>query len=143
MQPPRIAVLLALAGILFGSGAAAAPKGNRSVQRERQRERPIRGCPAFRQTRIGNEGLRFELRNTCGFPVGCTLSWSVHCRGGGESPGERSAQLELAKGASDSAEASGSACGRDGWDIDAIHLSCQRRQNDADADATAESRENL
>jgi hypothetical protein len=132
MQAPRIAVLLALAGILFGSGAAAAPKGNRSVRRERT----IRGCPAFRQSRTGNEGLRFELRNTCGFPVGCTLSWSVHCRGGGESPGERSAQLELAKGASDSAEASGSACGPAGWDIDGIHWSCERRKDDAD-DASA------
>jgi hypothetical protein len=132
MQPPRVAVLLALAGVLVGSGVAAAPKGKRSVRPDR----PVRGCPAFRQTRMGNDGLRFELRNTCGFPVGCTLSWSVHCRGDGESPGERSAQLELAVGASDSAVASGSACGPDGWDIDTIRWTCDRRKGNSGKDPT-------
>ena len=85
------------------------------------------GCPKYHQARVGNDGLRFELENTCGFPVACTLTWAVHCRAGAESPGERSAQLDLAVGASDSAFASGSACGAAGWDIDGIRWNCQRR----------------
>ncbi len=69
--------------------------------------------------------MRFELHNTCALPVVCSLSWSVHCRGSAESPGERSSSLELTVGATDGVVASGSACGRDGWDIDGIRWSCQ------------------
>jgi hypothetical protein len=127
MRRPRQAVLLALAGLglslALAAETAAAPRGKRSA-----RDQVITGCPAYRQTRVGTEGLRFELRNTCGFPVACTLTWSVRCRGAAASPGERSAQLDLAVGAADSAFASGSACGPDGWDIGDIRWSCQRRK---------------
>ena len=130
MRRPRVAVLLALAalGLMLAraSSVAAAPRGKRSVPRDQT----ITSCPEYHQTRVGDEGIRLELRNSCGFPVACTLSWAVHCRGPAESPGERSAQLDLAIGASDSTFASGSACGRDGWDIDGIRWSCQRRAAD-------------
>jgi hypothetical protein len=127
MRRPRQAVLLALVGLglSLASEAAAAPRGKRSA-----RDQAITTCPAYRQTRVGNEGLRFELRNTCGFPVACTLTWAVRCRGAAASPGERSAQMDLAVGAADSAFASGSACGPDGWDIGDIRWSCQRRKVD-------------
>jgi hypothetical protein len=129
MRLPRSAVLLASLGfgLTLAPGLAAAPGGKRSARRDRV----TTSCPRFHQTRVGNEGLRFELENTCGFPVDCTLTWAVHCRGGAESPGERSSQMELSIGASDSAFASGSACGPDGWDIDGIRWSCQRRSPDA------------
>jgi hypothetical protein len=125
MRRPRRAVLLALAGLglcpALASETAAAPQGKRSV---------ITTCPAYRQTRVGTEGLRFELRNSCGFPVACTLTWAVRCRGDAASPGERSAEMDLGVGAADSAFASGSACGPDGWDIGDIRWSCQRRKAD-------------
>ena len=125
MRRPRMAVLLALAGLglWLVPGVAAAPRRKRSAPRDRT----ITSCPEYHQTRVGNEGIRLELHNTCGFPVACTLSWAVHCRGAAESPGERSSELELAIGASDSSLASGSACGPDGWDVDGIRWSCQRR----------------
>jgi hypothetical protein len=126
MRQPRRAVARALAGfgllLALVPAVAAAPTRTRSVRKARI----ITSCPEYHQTRVGNEGLRLELRNTCGFPAACTLTWVVHCRGDQESPGERSAQLDLALGATGSTLASGSACGRDGWDIDGIRWSCQR-----------------
>jgi hypothetical protein len=127
MRRPQTAVRLALValGLALAPTSAAAPKGERSV-----RKKIIGSCPAFHQTRIGNEGLRFELHNTCTFPVACALTWSVHCRGPAESPRERTGTLELAVGARDSLVASGAACGSDGWDIDDIHWSCDPRPAD-------------
>jgi hypothetical protein len=123
MRSPLPAVLLALIGCALAPNLAAAPRRQRSAPRQRL----LTSCPVFRQSRVGNEGLRFELRNSCAFPVACTLTWSVHCRGADESPGERSGSLELAIGATDAVVASGAACGRDGWDIDGIRWSCQPR----------------
>ena len=125
MRRPQHAVLLALVGLglTLAPGLGAAPGGKRSARRDRV----ITSCPRFHQARVGNEGLRFELENNCGFPVACTLTWAVHCRGVAESPGERSAELDLAVGTRGSAFASGSACGADGWDIDGIRWNCQRR----------------
>ncbi|HVV50778.1 MAG TPA: hypothetical protein VHO06_14025 [Polyangia bacterium] len=125
MRRPRTAVLLALVGLglALASASAAAPGRRRSVPQKKL----IGSCPAFHQTRMGNDGLRFELSNTCGFPVTCALTWSVHCRGPAESPGERTETLELAAGARDSVVASGDACGPDGWQIDGIRWSCDRR----------------
>ena len=126
MRQPRRAVARALAGfglmLALVPAAAAAPTRTRSAPRDRT----ITSCPDYSQTRVGSEGLRLELRNTCGFPVVCTLTWVVHCRGGQASPGERSSELELAIGASGSTVASGSACGRHGWDVDGIRWACQR-----------------
>jgi hypothetical protein len=121
MRRPHTAVLLALIGIALAPSLAAAPRRQRSALKKRA----LTNCPAFHQSRIGNEGLRFDLQNNCGVPVVCSLSWSVHCRGSAESPGERSSSLELAIGTTDGVVASGSACGPDGWDIDGIHWSCQ------------------
>jgi hypothetical protein len=123
MRQPPSAVLLAQIGIALAPAPnlAAAPRRQRSARQQRV----LTNCPAFHQSRVGNEGLRFELHNTCALPVVCALSWSVHCRGSTDSPGERASTLELAIGATDSVVASGSACGRDGWDIDGIRWSCQ------------------
>ncbi len=132
MRPPPSAVLLALIGIALAPAPnlAAAPRRQRSAPKQRV----LTNCPAFRQSRVGNDGLRFELHNTCSLPVVCALSWSVHCRGSAESPGERASTLELAIGATDGVVASGSACGAAGWDIDGIRWSCQPQppgRNDA------------
>ena len=123
MRPPPSAVLLALIGIALAPSLAAAPRRQRSAPKQRT----LTNCPTFRQSRLGNEGLRFEFHNTCALPVVCSLSWSVHCRGSAESPGERASTLQLAVGATDGVVASGNACGRDGWDIDGIRWSCQPR----------------
>jgi hypothetical protein len=131
MRPPQTAVLLALIGIALAPSLTAAPRRQRSAPKHRV----LTNCPAFRQSRVGDEGLRLELHNSCAFPVACALSWSVHCRGPAKSPGERASTLELAIGATDGVVASGSACGRDGWDIDEIHWSCQPRPAGRD-DAT-------
>ena len=133
MRPPPSAVLLALIGIALAPSLAAAPRRQRSAPK-----RPtLTNCPTFHQSRLGNEGLRFDLHNSCAVPVVCALSWSVHCRGSAESPGERSSSLELAVGATDGVVASGSACGRDGWDIDGIRWSCQPQPADHDDAAGA------
>jgi hypothetical protein len=136
MRPPQAAALLALIGFALAPDLAAAPKRQRSVRKERL----LASCPAFHQTRVGNEGLRFELANTCKRPVACTLTWSVHCRVG-ESPGERSMSLDLAIGATDAVVASGAACGAAGWDIDGIHWSCQPRPLAPDGAAHTEDGE--
>jgi hypothetical protein len=127
MRRPHMAVLLALAAFALAPRLAAAPGQERSAQKQRpnRSNRLIRSCPAFHQSRAGGDGLRFELHNTCKFPVACELSWAVHCRGAAESPGTRSSHLDLAVGASDAVLASGSACGAEGWDIDDIHWTCQ------------------
>jgi hypothetical protein len=133
MRPPPSAVLLALIGIALAPSLAAAPRRQRSAPKQPT----LRNCPAFRQSRLGNEGLRFELHNTCAVPVVCALSWSVHCRGSAESPGERTSSLELAVGATDGVVASGNACGPNGWDIDGIRWSCQPQPTGHDAAAGA------
>ena len=144
MRRPRTAVLLALVGLGLAlapaSIAAAAPKEERRAKSV-PKKRIITSCPAFHQVRVGNEGLRFELHNTCSFPVACTMTWAVHCRGRGESPGERSGNLELAVGASDSVLASGDACGPDGWDIDGIRWSCDPRPGGRDKSSEAKDGE--
>ncbi len=129
MRRPHKAVLLAIVGTALGLGPAPAPRSAAAPGRARSvpRKKIVGSCPTFHQTRVGNDGLRFELTNTCGFPVACVLSWSVHCRGPAESPGERSGNLALAVGARDSVLASGDACGAEGWDIDGIHWSCDKR----------------
>jgi hypothetical protein len=121
MRRPQPAVLLALIGFALAPSLAAAPRRQRSVPKQRT----LTSCPVFHQSRVGSEGLRLELQNSCAFPVACTLTWSVHCRGASESPGERSDSLELPVGATDAVVASGAACGRGGWDIDRIRWSCQ------------------
>ncbi len=121
MRRPLTAVLLALAALVSAPRVAAAP----ARQRSNPKQPTIRGCPAFHQSRAGDDGLRFELHNTCKVPVACELSWAVHCRGGGDSPGARSSHLDLAVDARDAVVASGSACGAAGWDIDDIHWTCQ------------------
>ena len=121
MRRPHTAVLLTLAAFALAPRLAAAPRQERSAPKPRI----IRSCPAFHQSRAGDDGLRFELHNTCKFPVACELSWAVHCRGAAESPGPRSSHVDLAVGASDGVLASGSACGAAGWDIDDIHWTCQ------------------
>ncbi len=127
MRPPPRAVLLALAPFVVAPSLAAAPTGDRSVPRPRT----LASCPALHQSRAGDDGLRLELHNTCAVPVSCALSWVVHCRGRAESPGARSATLDLAVGARDGVVASGAACAPDGWNIDAIHWSSQRRSERA------------
>jgi hypothetical protein len=134
MRRPR-AVLLVLIGLALAPRLAAAPRRQRSVSKQR-----LTSCPAFHQSRVGNEGLRFELSNTCRLPVACTLSWAVHCRAG-ESPGERSTSLDLAPGAADGVFASGAACGPPGWDIDGIRWSCQPRPLPRDGAAHTEDGE--
>jgi hypothetical protein len=120
MRHARIAVLLALAVLCVERTGSAARK-----KRSAQQAAPTAGCPAYKQERVGNEGLRLELRNACAFPISCTLSWVVRCRSAdAESPGSRSSTLELPPGARERVLASGSACGQGGWDIADITWAC-------------------
>jgi hypothetical protein len=120
MRYARFALLLALAVLCVERTGSAARR-----KRSAQRAESTVGCPAYKQERVGNEGLRLELRNGCAFPISCTLSWVVRCRSAdAESPGSRSSALELQPGARERVLASGSACGAGGWDVSDINWSC-------------------
>ena len=123
MRTLRVAVLLVVASFGYGRDGTAT-----SRKKSNRRPTTVVSCPEYGQERVGDEGLRLELRNTCGYPVRCTLSWEVHCRGRAmvESPGARSSVLALANGASDAVIASGVACGSAGWEIDNVRWTCDR-----------------
>ena len=123
MRTLRVAVLLVVASFGYGRDGAAT-----SRKKSNRRPTTVASCPEYGQERSGDEGLRLELRNTCAYPVRCTLSWEVHCQGRAraDSPGARSSELALASGASDAVIASGVACGSAGWDIANIRWACER-----------------
>src|SRR5690242_7208338 len=125
MRRPHLAALL-LAGAALGSVAgAAAPRGERSAKATPL----VTACVKFRTERAGDEGLRLDLRNGCGYRVSCKLTWQVRCRGSrGESAVSRSEDVPLAPGAEESTLAEAAAgCGPEGWEIKDVRWYCESR----------------
>jgi hypothetical protein len=149
MQRLPTAALLAMAVLCFGHPGWAA-RGKKTVSAESEpskgseppatgsgrRSRPAPNtkqqfaadCAQYSQEKL-SDGLRFELRNTCSYPIACSLSWEVRCEGGSGSPGGRTAQLELAARESGSASANASACAPRGWSVSAVRWRCETRGN--------------
>ena len=97
---------------------ALADRGNKSVS----------DCTSFNQADKGDDKVEFTLHNTCKVPLDCSISWRVVCAP--ESKKRRAlhagaAKLALIDGSAQTAEASASVCGGDGWSIDSIAWSCQ------------------
>ncbi|HEX3764355.1 MAG TPA: hypothetical protein VHW23_36925 [Kofleriaceae bacterium] len=90
--------------------------------------RAIAACASFDQVDRGDDRVAFTIHNACSIPVDCSVAWRVVCapdakRRRTSHPG--SAQLALAEGASQSAEASAAICGDDAWAIDSVVWRCQ------------------
>jgi hypothetical protein len=123
MRRPRLAALLLAGAALVSAAGVAAPQGERSAKGTT----PVTACVKFRQERAGNEGLRFELHNSCDYAVTCKLTWQVRCRGSrAESALTRSADVSLSPGSEDStlAEAA-TGCGPEGWEIKGVRWYCE------------------
>ena len=86
MQRLPMAALLAMA-VLCVEHPGWAARGKKSVRGNQSGF--ASDCAEYSQEKV-NDGLRFELRNTCSYPLTCSLSWEVRCAGGRESPGARS-----------------------------------------------------
>jgi hypothetical protein len=85
-------------------------------------------CTTFDQADKGEDAVSFTIKSTCTVPIDCSLSWRVVCAP--DSKKRRSVhptttKLALAEGGSQSADASASVCGDDGWAIDSVAWSCQ------------------
>jgi hypothetical protein len=151
MQRLPMAALLATA-VLCVEHPGWAARGKRSAQSESgpskgseppatgsgRRSRPVPNaiasdCAEYSQQKV-NDGLRFELRNTCSYSMLCSLSWEVRCEGGHGSPGARSTVLELAPGGTGSAAAYASACAPHGWSISNVRWRCDKREASASSD---------
>lgn len=97
---------------------ALADRGGKSVS----------SCTTFAQEDKGDDKVQFTIGNTCTVPLDCSISWRVVCAP--ESKKRRAshagaAKLALTNGTNQSAEASATVCGDDGWSIDSISWSCQ------------------
>jgi hypothetical protein len=76
------------------------------------------------QKLVEDGGLRMELRNCCHGPVKCSVSWQVRCGRSGPSD-RRSADLQVAAGATESAYGYGTECGDEGWQILGVRWNCE------------------
>ncbi|HWO26941.1 MAG TPA: hypothetical protein VNO30_49765 [Kofleriaceae bacterium] len=88
----------------------------------------ISTCTSFNQQDKGDDKVEFTINNTCTIPVDCTISWRLVCAP--ESKKRRAAhagaaKLALTNSSMQTAEASASVCGDDGWSLDNIQWSCQ------------------
>ena len=124
MQRLPMAALLAMA-VLCVEHPGWAARGKKSVRGNQSGF--ASDCAEYSQEKV-NDGLRFELRNTCGYALTCALSWEVRCAGGRDSPGARSSQLELAPNGTASAAAYASACAPHGWSISDVRWRCDKRE---------------
>jgi hypothetical protein len=92
----------------------------------------VNACMKYREQKLVEDGgLRMELRNCCHGPVKCSVSWQVRCgRNGPSDP--RSADLQIAAGATESAYGYATECGDAGWRILGVRWNCE-------TDATGDS----
>ena len=130
MQRLPMAALLAMA-VLCVEHPGWAARGKKSVRGNQTGF--ASDCAEYSQDKV-NDGLRFELRNTCSYPLTCSLSWEVRCQGGRNSPGARSTQLELPPNGSGSAAAYASACAPHGWSISDVRWRCDKREAPSNSD---------
>jgi hypothetical protein len=90
--------------------------------------RSLSTCTSFDQAEKGEDKVAFTIHNTCSIPVDCSVSWRVVCAP--DSKKRRASHPSTAKfaitdGGSESAEASATVCGDDGWTIDSVHWACE------------------
>jgi len=134
MRRPRIAVLPVLVAALFASGHSVA-QGPRSANAKGpvKKLESVMACMKYRQQKLVEDGgLRMELRNCCHGPVKCAVTWQVRCQHGGAADA-KSADLEIAAGATESAFGYGTECGNDGWQITGVRWTCETAAPAADA----------
>jgi hypothetical protein len=124
MQRLPVAALLAMAVLCFEHPGWAA-RVKKSVRGDQAGF--ASDCAEYSQEKV-DDGLRFELRNTCSYALTCSLSWQVRCEGGRNSPGARSTQLELPANGTGSASAYASACAPHGWSISDVRWRCDKRE---------------
>jgi len=131
MRRSLFAALPMLVATMFASGHSAA-RGSKSA-REPKIE-AVNACMKYREQKLVEDGgLRMELRNCCHGAVKCSVSWQVRCgRRGPSDP--RSADLQIAAGATESAYGYGSECGDEGWQILGVRWNCE-------TDATGDSKD--
>ena len=91
-------------------------------------KRGLDSCTRFDQADQGDDKVAFTIHNTCSIPLDCSVSWRVVCAP--ESARRRSAHPDAASfligdGASQSATASATVCGGEGWVIDSVRWRCQ------------------
>jgi hypothetical protein len=84
-------------------------------------------CTFFDQADKGEDAVEFTIHNSCSIPVDCAISWQVVCAPDSHKrrslhPG--SSKLALTDGGTQSAAASASVCGDDGWSLQSIQWSC-------------------
>lgn len=122
MRRPLFAALPMLVATTFASGHLAA-RGSKSG--EEPKIEAVNSCMKYREQKLVEDGgLRMELRNCCHGPVKCSLSWRVRCgRRGPSDP--RSADLQIAAGATESAYGYGTECGDEGWQILGVRWNCE------------------
>jgi len=89
--------------------------------------RSLATCTSFDQVDQGDDKVAFTIHNTCSIPIDCTVSWRLVCAP--ESTKRRSshpdtARLAVSDGTSQTAEASASVCGNQGWVIDSVRWRC-------------------
>ena len=104
--------------ILIAVPVAMADRGKKSLAT----------CTAFDQVDKDDDEVQFTIHNTCSVPVDCSISWRVVCAP--DSKKRRAshagaAKLALGDASSQSATASASVCGDDGWAIDSIVWACE------------------
>ena len=137
MRRSLFAALPMLVATVFASGHSAA-RGSRSAQQPKKGPKieAVNACMKYREQKLVEDGgLRMELRNCCHGPVKCSVSWQVRCgRRGPSDP--RSADLQIAAGATASAYGYGTECGDEGWQIFGVRWSCE-------TDATADSKSDV
>jgi hypothetical protein len=116
------AALSVLVATIFASGHSAA-RGSKSAKGPKVEV--VNACMKYREQKlVEDDGLRMELRNCCHGPVKCAVSWRVRCgRSGPTDP--RSADLQIAAGATESAYGYGTECGDEGWQILAVRWNCE------------------
>jgi hypothetical protein len=95
---------------------------------DRSRAKSLADCTSFDQSNKGDAAVELTIHNTCAVPIDCKISWRVVCAP--DSRKRRSVhpnetRLALNEGAAQSAEASATICGDDGWAIEAVEWSCQ------------------
>ena len=122
MQRLPMAALLA-AAVLCVAHPGWAARGKKSVKTQQFAS----DCAEYSQEKV-NDGLRFELRNTCDYAMTCSLSWVVRCEGGRGGANSRTVKLDLSSRGTESASASAAACAPHGWSINDVRWRCDKRE---------------
>lgn len=131
MRRSLLVALPMLVATTFASGHSAA-RGSKSAKQPKVEAE--NACMKYREQKLVEDGgLRMELRNCCHGPVKCSVSWQVRCgRNGPSDP--RSADLQIAAGATESAYGYGTDCGDEGWRVLGVRWNCETATGDSQDD---------